>query len=68
MSLDQIADVTAPLEMPSAAHPNEADDVLSNFWGEETLADSEQADDETRSKNDKQSEHDQEIARLFPNF
>jgi len=67
MSLDQIADVT-PLEMPSAAHPNEADDVLSNFWGEETLADSEQADDETRSKNDKQSEHDQEIARLFPNF
>jgi len=68
MSLDQIADVTAPLEMPSAAHPNEADDVLSNFWGEETLADSSKRTTKPAQKNDKQSEHDQEIARLFPNF
>lgn len=76
MSLnDEMADVTSPLESdkesvekPSAAQQNESDNVLSNFWGEETLADSEPADDKTHSKNDKQSEHDQEISRLFPNF
>ena len=72
---DEMADVTSPLESdkkslekPSAAQPNESDNALSNFWVEETLADSEPADDKTRSKNDKQSEHDQEISRLFPNF
>jgi len=41
--------------MPSAAHPNEADDVLSNL-GEETLATSWTTN---LLKNDKQSEHDQ---------
>ncbi len=71
---DEMADVTSPLESdkesvkPSAAQPDESDNALSNLWGEETLADSEPADDKTHSKNDKQSEHDQEISRLFPNF
>ncbi len=71
---DEMADVTSPLESdkesvkPSAAQPNDSDNVLSNLWGEETLADSDPADDKTPSKNDKQSEHDQEISRLFPNF
>jgi len=40
--------------------------MYCHFWGEETLADSEQWT--TTTQNDKQSEHDQEIARLFPNF
>ena len=69
MSLDEMADFTVPLESsddeslktPSAAQSDQADDVLSDIWGEETLADSEQADK-------KQSKHDQEISRLFPNF
>ncbi len=71
---DEMADVTSPLESdkesvkPSAAQHDESDNALSNLWGEETLADSEPADDKTHSKNDKQSEHDQEISRLFPNF
>jgi len=48
MSLDQIADVTAPLRMPSAATQMKL--TMYCQMGEETLADSEQADDETLSK------------------
>lgn len=67
MSLDEMADLTVPLESdenlktPSAAQADESDDVLLDMWGEEKLADSDEADE-------KQSEHNQEISRLFPNL
>ena len=67
MSLDEMADLTLVLESDddlktaSAAQADESDDVLLDMWGDEKLADSDQADE-------KQSEHDQEISRLFPNL
>ena len=67
MSLDDMADFTVSFESdddlktPIEAQTDESDDVLLDMWGEEKLPGSDQADE-------KQSEHDQEISRLFPNL
>lgn len=68
MSLDEMADIKMDsdddlnkLDVQSDESENEL-----HLWGEETQADS--ADDETHSKENKQSEEDREISRLFPNF
>lgn len=59
---DEFSDVSSP------AQPDEVGDVLSDVWGEETSSEPNQVDDETLLGEDKQSEQDQEISRLFPNF
>jgi DNA-binding transcriptional MerR regulator len=82
MSLDEIAEAmgleqsddelletlsaTQP-ETPSATQPEESDNLLSDVWDEGPTSESEQAQDETRLEDEKQSENDQEISRLFPN-
>ena len=65
MSLDDMADFTVSFEdddlkTPSAVQTDEADNVLLDMWGEEKLPGSD--------ADEKQSEHDQEISRLFPNL
>ena len=66
MSLDDMADFTVSFESdddlktPRAAQTDEADNVLLDMWGEEKLPGSD--------ADEKQSEHDQEISRLFPNL
>lgn len=74
MSIEEIADAIGlnesddeSPETPNAAQPDELGDVLSDVWDEGTSSESEQADNETRLGDKKQSEHDQEISRLFPN-
>ena len=69
MSLDE-SDFTSPSEFDAEAKtPKEADaeDDLSNLWGEEKLTTPE-TNDENLSKEDKETEHEKEISRLFPNF
>ena len=67
MSLDDMADFTVSFESDddlktqSTAQTDESDNVLLDMWGEEKLPGFDQADE-------KQSEHDQEISRLFPNL
>ena len=67
MSLDEIAEAMGlkdpndeSLEETSAAKLDEEGDVLSDIWDEGISSDPEQADKQ-------QSEHDEEIFRLFPN-
>ena len=60
---DEFSDI-----LSSPAQPDEVGDVLSDVWGEETSSEPNQVDDETLLGEDKQSEQDQEISRLFPNF
>jgi DNA-binding transcriptional MerR regulator len=54
-------------ETPSATQPEESGNLLSDVWDEGATSESEQAQDETRLEDEKQSENDQEISRLFPN-
>lgn len=74
MSLDEIADAMGleqsdleSLETPSATQADESNDLSSDVWDEGPSSESEQAQDETRLGDEKQSEHDSEISRLFPN-
>lgn len=73
MSLDEIADAMGleqlddeSLETQTATRPDELGDVVSDVWNEQTSSDSEQANDENHSGKEKQSEHDSDISRLFP--
>lgn len=54
-------------ETPSATQTDESGDLSSDVWDEEPRSESEQAQDEARLEDEKQSENDQEISRLFPN-
>ncbi len=73
MGLDQSDDESketlsaTQAETPSATQSEESGNLLSDVWDEGPTSESEQAQDETRLEDEKQSENDQEISRLFPN-
>lgn len=74
MTLDEMADIMGieesddkSPETPSVAQPDESGDVSSDVWAEGTSSESKPAEDKTVSGEEKQSERDEEISRLFPN-